>query len=83
MITPKKDGVIITPKKIEKAVQETMICLDKHQPAKKDEFEQKQQKESMRDPKKYKNIKHSGNLDIPIEIKSGYSPIGFVRCGRA
>merc|ERR1712100_267254 len=22
-------------------------------------------------------------LDIPNEIKSGYSPIGFVRCGRA
>ena len=22
-------------------------------------------------------------LDIPIEIKAGYSPIGFVRCGRA
>jgi elongation factor 1-alpha len=22
-------------------------------------------------------------LDIPGEVKAGYSPIGFVRCGRA
>eukprot|EP00972_Heterocapsa_arctica_P089646 13219961-Heterocapsa_arctica.AAC.1 len=79
IITLTKDGVIITPKeKIEKAVQET-DCLDKHQPAEKDEYDTKQKK-----------FIQQKELDAPIQvmdtpnvIKRGHSPVGFVRCGRA
>eukprot|EP00972_Heterocapsa_arctica_P067816 10012798-Heterocapsa_arctica.AAC.1 len=67
IITPKKEGVMITPgTKIEKAVQEQPDRLDKNQPAK-DEFDMQQKEFDAQ----------IQVLDIPNEIKSGYSPIGF------